>query len=74
MVKMKAIFVSQTSGSGDVHDYPIAAFTSDQEDLMNRMLDELNFKYTGVLAYFYIDEYCEIPINPKSIKEIMNEP
>lgn len=60
---MKAIYLVQTSGSGDDHDFIIAAFTTDEK--LNKYMEKLKAKYPN--EYFTVLDYEPVEIDPIEI-------
>lgn len=67
---MKCINVTYESASGDSHTHPIAVFTPEKYDDMERILSELKpFEESGG-PYFETDDYYAPPTNPVTAVEI----
>src|SRR4051812_21383320 len=70
---MKAIFVEYYSISGDSHSYPIATFSEDQVETMEKILLELKQKEKDESMSFYSRDY-DAPIhNPPSLEFLERE-
>lgn len=69
---MKAIFVSEQSCSGDSHTFPLAQFSDDQTETMERLLKELvvDAELSNDDVSFHIDDYDAPPFNPQSLEAI----
>lgn len=65
---MKAIYVSQTSCSGDEHTDPIYTYDDDNQDIhkhLKQLQDDTPAKYE---VTFYIGPYEQPPHNPKTVE------
>ena len=63
------LWVSETSCSGDSHDYRIAHFSD--EAWAKEILSQAK-KYENLYTHFYLEQYLsdDIPINPPSFDSI----